>query len=250
MLVGAEGDRARRSGCAAPGSARGIFGFATVLAFARVRRRDLEVVRLAADAESAPRRSSGFHLGLLTLVLLVFFAAVTRCRVYRFPLLVLIVGRDVGVLRDRPDLRRRHLVGDRRRLRGPRLPRLRRRASTAASSGRTASGCTSLAGGPDRRARCSTGGTAATTHWALVAIFGLALHRRSARRRGARSGPCSARSGSSRRRSTSRRRGRRAASRSGRTVPSRDWVPALVFAIVGFFFVALGLAAARRAASE
>ena len=36
----------------------------------------------------------------------------------------------------------------------------------------------------------------------------------------------------------------------GPEVPSNDWVPSLVFAAVGFFFVALGLAAARRAASE
>jgi hypothetical protein len=36
----------------------------------------------------------------------------------------------------------------------------------------------------------------------------------------------------------------------GPTVPSNHWVPALVFAVVGFFFVALGLAAARRAAPQ
>ena len=67
----------------------GIFGFATVLAFAAfVAALWKWFGWLPTSNPTSPFQ--GFHLGLLTLLLLVFFAAVSSLPIYRFPLIMLI----------------------------------------------------------------------------------------------------------------------------------------------------------------
>jgi len=224
----------------------GIFGFATVLAFAAfVGAIWTWFGWLPTLNGSSP--FSGFHFGLLVLVLLVFFAAVSSLPFYRFPLLMLIVTATWAFF-----------VID-----------LISGGGTWSAIVAVLTGLFYLAVGAgidtsEQRpygfwvhfaAAVLIGGAllywwhSGDTHWALVAFFGFlyiavgAVTRRSV---WAVFGAAMFLAATEHFASSWTNGG----VQLGPTVPSNDWVPALVFAVVGFFFVALGLAAARRAASE
>jgi len=226
--------------------AGGIFGFATVLAFAAF------VAALWKWFGWLPTLNptsplQGFHLGLLTLLLLVFIAAVSSLPIYRFPLIMLIVTTTWA-----------YFVID------------------LISGGGNWSAVVALLTGlfylavgaaidaTEQRpygfwvhvsAAVLIGGAllywwhGGDTHWALVAFFaflyiwvGVGTRRSVWAVLGALGFLAAAEHFAA--------SWTKGGVQLGPEVPSRDWVPSLVFAVVGFFFVALGLAAARRAASE
>jgi hypothetical protein len=226
--------------------AAGIFGFATVLAFAAF------VAALWKWFGWLPTLNgsspfAGFHFGLLVLVLAVFFAAVISLPIYRFPLLMLIVTATWAFF-----------------------------VIDLISGGGNWSAVVALLTGlfylsvgagidlGEQRpygfwvhfAAAVLTGTAllywfhsGDTHWWLIALFGLLYigvgvgTRRSV---WAVFGALAFLAATEHFASKWTKGG----VQLGPTVPSHDWVPALVFAVVGFFFVALGLAAARRASLE
>jgi hypothetical protein len=224
----------------------GIFGFATVLAFAAF------VAALWKWFGWLPTLNptspfQGFHLGLLTLLLLVFIAAVSSLPIYRFPLIMLIVTATWA-----------YFVID------------------LISGGGTWSAVVALLTGlfylavgagidaTEQRpygfwvhlaAAVLIGGAllywwhSGDTHWALVAFFGflyIGVGAGTRRSVWAVLGALGFLAATEHFASSWTSGG----VQLGPEVPSRDWVPSLVFAVVGFFFVALGLAAARRAAPE
>jgi hypothetical protein len=224
----------------------GIFGFATVLAFAAF------VAALWKWFGWLPTLNptsplQGFHLGLLTLLLLVFIAAVSSLPIYRFPLIMLIVtatwayfvidlisggGNWSAVVA--------LLTG---------LFYLAVGAAIDATEQRPYGFWVHLA------AAVLIGGAllywwhSGDTHWALVAFFGflyIGVGAGTRRSVWAGLGALGFLAATEHFASSWTNGG----VQLGPEVPSRDWVPSLVFAVVGFFFVALGLAAARRAASE
>ncbi len=224
----------------------GIFGFATVLAFAAF------VAALWTWFGWLPTLNplspfQGFHLGLLVLVLLVFGAAVISLPLYRFPLVMLIVtatwaffvidlisggGNWSAIVA--------LLTG---------LFYLAVGAGIDATEQRPYGFWVHLA------AALLIGGAllywwhSGDTHWALVAFFGflyIGVGAGTRRSVWAVLGALGFLAATEHFASSWTSGG----VQLGPTVPSNDWVPALVFAVVGFFFVALGLAAARRAAAE
>jgi hypothetical protein len=224
----------------------GIFGFATVLAFGAF---------VAAvwkwfgwlPTLNGTSPFQGFHLGLLTLTLLVFFAAVASLPIYRFPLLMLIVTATWAFF-----------------------------VIDLISGGGTWSAIVALftglfylavGAGIDASEQRPYGfwvhfaaavliGSAllywwhsGDTHWALLAFFSFlyigvgAGTRRSVWAVFGAAGFLAATEHFA-----------SAWTKGGVSltpqVPSGNWVSSLVFAVVGFFFVALGIGAARRAAGE
>jgi len=220
----------------------GIFGFATVLAFGAF------VAALWKWFGWLPTLNGnspfqGFHAGLLAFVLLVFLAAVASLPVYRFPLLMLIVTATWAFF-----------------------------VIDLISGGGNWSAVVALltglfylavGAGIDTGEQRPYGfwvhfaaavliGSAllywwhsGDTHWALVAFFGflyIGLGTVTRRSVWAVLGALGFLAATEHFASSWTKGG----VQLGPTVPSRDWVPALVFAVVGFFFVALGIAAARR----
>jgi hypothetical protein len=224
----------------------GIFGFATVIAFGAF------VAAIWKWFGWLPTLNgtspfSGFHLGLLTLVLLVFLAAVISLPVYRFPLIVLIAtatwaffvidlisggGSWSAVVA--------LLTG---------LFYLALGAAIDAGDGRPYGFWVHLGAAVLIGSALLYWWHSGDTRWALVGLAGLvylwlgAVTRRSvwAVLGAAGFSAAAAHFASS---------WSHGAVQLGTEAPTRDWVPSLVFAVVGFFFVALGLAAARRAAGE
>jgi len=223
----------------------GIFAFATVIAFLGFVAAVWTWFGWLPSISGSPFQ--GFHLGLLTLMLLVFFAAVISLPIYRFPLLVLPAAATAAFF-----------------------------VIDLISGGGTWSaivaifvGLVYLAigagidGGESRPYGFWWHVVAAIlissaliywwhsgdTHWALVAAFGVAyigLGSATGRSSWAVFGAAGFIAASAHFASAWTQGGVSLAPE----VPSRDWVPSLVFAFVGFFFVGLGLLAARRAADE
>ncbi len=224
----------------------GIFGFATVLAFgAFVAAIWKWFGWLPTLNGSSP--FSGFHLGLLTLVLLVFFAAVSSLPIYRFPLLVLIAAATwaffvIDLISGGGTWSAIVAV-----LTG--LFYLACGAGTDASERRPYGFWLHFASAVLIGSALLYWWHSGDWHWVLVAIFsvvyialGSATNRSVWAVFGALGFLAAAEHFAS--------KWTKGGVHIGLTVPSGDWVPALVFAIVGFFFVALGLAAARRARLE
>ncbi len=224
----------------------GIFGFATVIAFGAF------VAALWKWFGWLPTLNGnspfqGFHLGLLTLVLLVFFAAVASLPAYRFPLLMVIVAvtwaffvidliSGGGTWSAIVAL----LTG---------LFYLSVGAGLDASEQRPYGFWVHFVSAALIGSSLLYWWHSGDTHWALVAFFGfLFIGVGAATRRSvwAVFGALGFLAATEHFASSWTSGG----VQIGPAVPSNDWVPALVFAVVGFFFVALGLAAARRAASQ
>jgi len=224
----------------------GIFGFAAVIAFGAF------VAALWKWFGWLPTLNgnspfSGFHLGLLSLMLLVFLAAVISLPIYRFPLLVLPAAVTLAFFVI-------DLISD-----GGNWS-----AVVAVFLGLV---YLAIGAGTDTGDRRPYGfwwhfvsailissallywWHSGDTHWALVAVFGvlyIGLASATARSVWAVFGALGFIAAAEHFASGWTKGG----VQLGPTVPSNDWVPSLVFAFVGFFFVALGLLAARRAASE
>jgi hypothetical protein len=224
----------------------GLFGFATVIAFAAF---------VAAvwkwfgwlPTLSGASPFQGFHPGLLTLVLLVFLAALASLPVYRFPLLMVIVTATWAFFVI-------DLISGGGNWSAV-VALLTGLFYLAVGAGIDASDSRPFGFWVHFAAAVLIGGAllhwwhSGDTHWALVALFGfvyIGIGAGTRRSVWAVLGALGFLAATEHFASAWTSGG----VQLGPTVPSHDWVPALVFAVVGFFFVALGLAAARRSSLE
>lgn len=219
----------------------GVFAFATVIAFFAFVAAVWKWFGWLPTLSGSPFQ--GFHLGLLTLMLLVFFAAVISLPIYRFPLLVLPAAATMAFFVI--DLISGGgtwsaivaiFVG---------LVYLAVGAGIDGSERRPYGFWMHLVAGILVSSALIYWWHGGDTHWALVAAFGvvyIGLAAAAGRSSWAVLGAAGFIAAAAHFASAWTKGGVALAPE----VPSRDWVPSLVFAFVGFFFVALGLLAARR----
>lgn len=223
----------------------GVFAFASVLAFLAFVAAVWKWWGWLPAVSVSPFH--GFHPGLLALLLLTFFAAVIALGIYHFPLLVLPAAATAALFVI-------DLIsggGDWSAIVAIFLGLVYLAIGAGLNGGarRPYGFWMHLVAGLLISGALLHFWHSGDTGWALVAAFGLVYIRLAAavgRSSWAVLGSAGIIAAASHFASTWTKGGVSLAPQ----VPSRDWVPSLVFAFVGFLFVALGLAVARRAASE